>query len=147
VFVLCSCCHVNVVFVLCSCCVNVVFVLCSCPGPSWQSLTVPFFLSCFSPAQEYLCGELERATKKKDQLKLKEALALATAHGMLPVEKPVHKASHHTPPPSHHAPNNRTSPARTRACACHEHDTNEGECGGGCCVRVRVPRSQHEEGR
>jgi len=42
--------------------------------------------------QEYLCMELERATKKKDQAALKEGLALAAAHGMLPVEKPMHKA-------------------------------------------------------
>ena len=42
--------------------------------------------------QEYLCLELDRATKKKDQAALKEALTLAGAHGMQHVEKPMHKA-------------------------------------------------------
>ena len=43
--------------------------------------------------QEFLCWELERASKPpSDQVALKSALARATAVGMLPVEKPVHKA-------------------------------------------------------
>jgi len=42
--------------------------------------------------QEFLCFELERVTKTKDQKMLKEALAKATAVGMLPSEKPVYKA-------------------------------------------------------
>ena len=43
--------------------------------------------------QEYLCWELERVAKPpSDQAALKSALARATAVGMLPVEKPVHKA-------------------------------------------------------
>lgn len=42
--------------------------------------------------QELLCTVLERASSANDQPALKEALAQATAHGMLPMEKPVHKA-------------------------------------------------------
>lgn len=42
--------------------------------------------------QEYLCHELERATKALDQAALKKALARATAVGMLPCEKPVERA-------------------------------------------------------
>ena len=42
--------------------------------------------------QEYLCWELERATKALDQPTLKAALARATGVGMQPFEKPVDRA-------------------------------------------------------
>jgi len=42
--------------------------------------------------QEYLTHELERAAKALDQRALKAGLAMATAAGMLPVEKPVYAA-------------------------------------------------------